>query len=195
MSHPGSARFNPTRRSVLASGAALTGLGSILGTGVFVSLGLAAGVAGPAVVLAVVLAAGVAACNGLSSAQLAARHPVSGGTYEYGYRELSPALGFTAGSFEFADDVRQCVPIFEAPTVRDTIARSGTKPSTTISLSWERRFGLVVRFDRALKITTWMRARRVLTRPSAVRIQPAFSSQSASHPRSRVPRVMDPAES
>ena len=84
-------------RVVGVGGAVLLGLGSILGTGVFVSLGLAAGVAGPAVVLAVVLAAGVAACNGLSSAQLAARHPVSGGTYEYGYRELSPALGFTAG--------------------------------------------------------------------------------------------------
>ena len=73
------------------------GLGSILGTGVFVSLGLAAGIAGPAVILAAALAAGVAACNGLSSAQLAARHPVSGGTYEYGYRLLTPELGFTAG--------------------------------------------------------------------------------------------------
>jgi APA family basic amino acid/polyamine antiporter len=28
---------------------------------------------------------------------LAANHPVSGGTYEYGYRWLSPSLGFTAG--------------------------------------------------------------------------------------------------
>lgn len=40
---------------------------------------------------------GVAALNGLSSAQLAASHPVSGGTYEYGYRYLNPTLGFTAG--------------------------------------------------------------------------------------------------
>ena len=73
------------------------GLGSILGTGIFVSIGIAAGVAGPSVVLAVALAAVVATFNGLSSAQLAASHPVSGGTYEYGYRYLSPALGFTAG--------------------------------------------------------------------------------------------------
>ena len=75
----------------------MLGLGSILGTGVFVSIGLGADVAGASVVLAVVLAAGVATCNGLSSAQLAANHPVSGGTYEYGYRWLSPRLGFTAG--------------------------------------------------------------------------------------------------
>jgi APA family basic amino acid/polyamine antiporter len=75
----------------------MMGLGSIVGTGVFVSIGIAAGVAGPSVVLAVVLAALLAGCNALSSAQLAASHPVSGGTYEYGYKYLSPALGFTAG--------------------------------------------------------------------------------------------------
>lgn len=73
------------------------GLGSILGTGIFVSVGIAAGVAGDAVLLAVALAAVVATFNGLSSAQLAASHPVSGGTYEYGYRYLNPTLGFTAG--------------------------------------------------------------------------------------------------
>lgn len=84
-------------RVVGIPGAVLMGLGSIIGTGVFVSVGVAAGVAGPAVVLAVVLAAIVAIFNGLSSAQLAASHPVSGGTYEYGYRYLNPALGFTAG--------------------------------------------------------------------------------------------------
>lgn len=73
------------------------GLGSIVGTGVFVSIGIAAGIAGSAVVLAVGIAAIVAMCNGLSAAQLAANHPVSGGTYEYGYRYLNPWLGFTAG--------------------------------------------------------------------------------------------------
>lgn len=77
--------------------AVMLGLGSIVGTGVFVSLGLGAGVAGPAVVLAIVLAAVLATCNGLSSAQLAAAHPVAGGTYAYGYKYLHPALGFTAG--------------------------------------------------------------------------------------------------
>lgn len=84
-------------RAVGVPGAVLMGLGSILGTGIFVSIGIAAGVAGSSVVLAVVLAAAVATFNGLSSAQLAASHPVSGGTYEYGYRYLNPTLGFTAG--------------------------------------------------------------------------------------------------
>jgi APA family basic amino acid/polyamine antiporter len=84
-------------RVVGIPGAVLMGLGSILGTGIFVSIGVAAGVTGPAVVVAVALAAVVATFNGLSSAQLAASHPVSGGTYEYGYRYLNPSLGFTAG--------------------------------------------------------------------------------------------------
>jgi APA family basic amino acid/polyamine antiporter len=85
------------KRVIGLPGAMMMGLGSIIGTGVFVSLGIGAGIAGPSVLLAIVLAAGVAMCNGLSSAQLAANHPVSGGTYEYGHRWLNPSLGFTAG--------------------------------------------------------------------------------------------------
>jgi len=73
------------------------GLGSILGTGVFVSLGIATGVVGTGVILAVALAALVAIANGLSSAQLAAAHPVSGGTYEYGHTFIHPFAGFSAG--------------------------------------------------------------------------------------------------
>jgi basic amino acid/polyamine antiporter, APA family len=85
------------RREVGLPGAILMGLGSIVGTGLFVSLGIAAGVAGYGILLALPLAALLALFNGLSSAQLAAAHPVSGGTYEYGYRFLSPGLGFSAG--------------------------------------------------------------------------------------------------
>lgn len=52
----------------------MMGLGSMVGTGVVVSIGIAAGVAGPAVILAIILAAGIATCNALSGAQLAASH-------------------------------------------------------------------------------------------------------------------------
>lgn len=101
-SPPNSAEHTPPpaaslKRELGVFGAVMMGLGSIVGTGVFVSIGIAAGIAGPAVILAIVLAAGVATANGLSSAQLAANHPVSGGTYEYGYRYLNPRLGFVAG--------------------------------------------------------------------------------------------------
>ena len=96
----GSMQDGPSRqlkRELGLGGATMMGLGSMVGTGVFVSIGIATGVAGPAVILAIVLAAAVATCNALSSAQLAASHAVSGGTYEYGYRYLNPTLGFTAG--------------------------------------------------------------------------------------------------
>ena len=85
------------RREVGTFGATMMGLGSIIGTGVFVSIGVAAGITGPSVVLAIAIGALVATFNGLSSAQLAANHPESGGTYEYGYRFLNPVLGFLAG--------------------------------------------------------------------------------------------------
>lgn len=94
---PPSAAAPALARVVGVPGAVFMGLGSILGTGVFVSVGIAAGVAGPSVVLAILFAGLVATFNGLSSAQLAASHPVSGGTYEYGYRYLTPTLGFLAG--------------------------------------------------------------------------------------------------
>jgi APA family basic amino acid/polyamine antiporter len=85
------------KRELGVFGATMMGLGSIVGTGIFVSVGLGAGIAGTMVIVAIALAALVATCNGLNSAQLAANHPVSGGTYEYGYKYLNPMLGFTAG--------------------------------------------------------------------------------------------------
>lgn len=79
------------------AGAIVLGLGSILGTGVFVSLAIATQLAGSYTMIAVLVAAIIALCNGLSAAQLAAAHPVSGGTYAYASRYLHPWAGFTAG--------------------------------------------------------------------------------------------------
>ncbi len=89
--------YNRLKRELGIVGATMMGLGSIVGTGIFVSIGVAAGSAGPSVILAIALAAIVATCNAFSSAQLAASHAVSGGTYEYGYRYLHSWFGFTAG--------------------------------------------------------------------------------------------------
>ncbi|MFZ4814024.1 MAG: APC family permease [Phototrophicaceae bacterium] len=85
------------KRELGIFGATVMGLGSIIGTGVFVSIAIATQATGTSVIFAVVLASFVAIFNGLNSAQLAADHPVSGGTYEYGYRYLNPTLGFIAG--------------------------------------------------------------------------------------------------
>ena len=73
------------------------GVGAVVGAGLFVVLGIAAGVAGPAFILSFIPAAIAATCNGLSSAQLARRYPEAGGTYRYGYEVLHPLAGFSAG--------------------------------------------------------------------------------------------------
>jgi len=88
---------NELKRDLKTPGAILMGLGSIVGTGIFVSIAIATQVAGTGIVIAIVIAAALATLNGLSSAQLAAAHPVSGGTYEYGNRFLNSYFGFTAG--------------------------------------------------------------------------------------------------
>jgi len=88
---------NELRRDITLIDAVGIGLGAIIGAGIFVVTGLAAGVAGPAFLVGLVIAGIAATCNALSSAELAATYPQSGGTYEYGYVLLSPSLGFAAG--------------------------------------------------------------------------------------------------
>lgn len=89
--------FSELKRELGLGGAIVTGLGSIVGTGAFVAIGVASGRWGGAVFWAIPLAAIVAVFNGMSSAFLAGRFPVAGGTYEYGYQALNPWLGFSAG--------------------------------------------------------------------------------------------------
>ncbi len=84
-------------RSLTLKDAVGVGLGAIIGAGIFVVTGIAAGVSGPAFLVGLLVAGIIATFNALSSAQLASRYPHSGGTYEYGYILISPAFGFSAG--------------------------------------------------------------------------------------------------
>ncbi|MCC5876223.1 MAG: amino acid permease [Candidatus Sumerlaeia bacterium] len=86
------------KRELNTGHALLLGLGSIFGTGVFVTIGLSAGLAGSWVIPAIMVAGLLATLNALNSAQLAAAYPVSGGAYEYGHRLLGPNWGFGAGA-------------------------------------------------------------------------------------------------
>lgn len=61
----------------------MLGLGAMLGAGVFTAFTPAARAAGGWLLLALVLAAVVATCNAVSSADLAANYPQSGGAYVY----------------------------------------------------------------------------------------------------------------
>lgn len=84
------------RRLTLADAVAI-GLGSMIGAGVFAVWAPAIGVAGSGILIALAIAAVVAYCNATSSAQLAAAHPVAGGTYAYARAEIGPWRGFIAG--------------------------------------------------------------------------------------------------
>ncbi|PCE14449.1 transporter [Microbacterium sp. SZ1] len=75
----------------------MIGLGSMVGAGVFSVWGPAIGVAGNGILVALGIAAVVAFCNATASAQLAAAHPVAGGTYAYARAEIGPWWGFVAG--------------------------------------------------------------------------------------------------
>lgn len=85
-----------TRRLGTAD-AVVIGLGSMVGAGVFVVFAPAAAAAGSALLLSLAIAAVVAFCNATSSARLAARYPVSGGSYVYGRERLGEFWGYLAG--------------------------------------------------------------------------------------------------
>ena len=72
-------------------------LGSIIGAGIFVILGAAAAVAGPALILSVLIAAVVSLLTGLSTAELSRLYPRSGGVYVFARETLSDSLGFLVG--------------------------------------------------------------------------------------------------
>jgi APA family basic amino acid/polyamine antiporter len=77
--------------------AALIGVGSMVGAGVFAVWAPAAEAAGSLLLVSLLVAGVVAYCNAASSAQLAAVYPVSGGTYAYGRERLGPWWGYAAG--------------------------------------------------------------------------------------------------
>ena len=85
------------QRRLGVTDAVLIGMGSMIGAGIFVALGPAAGAAGSGLLLALALAGVVAYCNATSSARLAALYPQSGGTYVYGRERLGDFWGYLAG--------------------------------------------------------------------------------------------------
>ncbi|OIU85430.1 APC family permease [Microbacterium sp. AR7-10] len=87
----------PLARRLTLVDAVAIGLGSMIGAGVFAVWSPALGVAGSGILIALAIAALVAFCNATSSAQLAAVHPVAGGTYAYARAEIGPWSGFIAG--------------------------------------------------------------------------------------------------
>lgn len=97
MSRPGGPAVPELDRRLGLADAVVLGIGSMLGAGVFAVLAPAAAAAGPALLLGLGLAAVVAYANAMSTAQLAAAMPTSGGAYRYGRERLGPWWGYAAG--------------------------------------------------------------------------------------------------
>lgn len=74
------------------------GVGATIGTGIFIVLGSAVPVAGPAVIWSFVIAGTVAGLTAVCYAELASAVPVSGSSYSYAYATLGelPAMGVAA---------------------------------------------------------------------------------------------------
>jgi APA family basic amino acid/polyamine antiporter len=86
------------KKTLGASALTLLGVGAIIGTGIFVLTGQAAGKhAGPAVVVSMVIAGVVSALAALCYSEFAASVPISGSAYTYGYATLGEFVAWIIG--------------------------------------------------------------------------------------------------
>jgi len=72
-------------------------VGAVIGAGIYVVVGIAAGYAGSALAVSMVLAALVSVFTALSFCELTAWQPLEGSIYEYAYQLISPLAGFLTG--------------------------------------------------------------------------------------------------
>ncbi len=89
-------------------GATSIGTGALMGAGVYVLIGLAAGVAGPSVWLSYIICGALAFLTTLLYADLARLVPISGGGYANAYESLGSLGGFVTGWFLALGSVFAC---------------------------------------------------------------------------------------
>ncbi len=86
------------KKALSALDLTMLGIGAIIGTGIFVLTGQAAGKhAGPAVVISMIVAGIVSACAALCYSEFAASVPISGSAYAYGYGTLGEFIAWIIG--------------------------------------------------------------------------------------------------
>ncbi|MBV6652470.1 MAG: amino acid permease [Mameliella sp.] len=95
-------------RTIGLFGATTIGVGALMGAGVYVLIGLAAGVAGPSVWISYILCGGLAFLTTLLFAEMAKLVPISGGGYAYTYQSLGKLGGFVTGWFLALGSIFAC---------------------------------------------------------------------------------------
>jgi APA family basic amino acid/polyamine antiporter len=93
LTHPGS----ELKRTMGVGHLTMISIGATLGTGIFVVLGEAVPLAGPAIVVSFVLAGITALFSALSYAELAGLIPASGSSYSYTYATLGEIVAWVCG--------------------------------------------------------------------------------------------------
>ncbi len=92
------------KRNIGVWGAASIGIGAIIGTGIFVLIGVASGLAGPSVVISFIIAGFTALLTGLSASELSSFITEEGGGYIYTTKAFGNFPGFVVGwikSFDY----------------------------------------------------------------------------------------------
>src|SRR5436190_14064145 len=86
------------KKALTAIDLTMLGIGAIIGTGIFVLTGQAAGKhAGPAVIISMIIAGIVSAFAALCYSEFAASVPISGSAYAYGYGTLGEFVAWIIG--------------------------------------------------------------------------------------------------
>lgn len=102
-------------------------VGAIIGGGIFVVIGITAGIAGSALIISMLIASLIALLTALSFSELAKWQPITGSVYEYAHQLISNFSGFLTGlmwiisntfigagvSLGFAYYLTAIIPIFQ----------------------------------------------------------------------------------
>ncbi|EGG42310.1 Amino acid transporter [Candidatus Nitrosarchaeum limnium SFB1] len=91
------------KRSIGTFGAASVGIANIIGAGIFVLSGVAAGIAGPAVILSFGIAGIIAMLTALSAAELSSFITETGASYAYTKKAFGRFWSFLVGWFKYFD--------------------------------------------------------------------------------------------
>ena len=85
------------KRKLTSFDLAALGIGSVVGTGIFVSTGQGAKLAGPAVIISFIVAAITSGLCALTYSELSSMFPVSGSTYSYSYIAFGEVVAWIIG--------------------------------------------------------------------------------------------------
>lgn len=125
------------KRNVGLFGAASVGIANIIGAGIFVVSGVAAGLAGPSVILSFLIAGFIALMAALSSAELASFITETGASYAFTKRAFGKFASFLVGWFKYFDYIvgAAAVSVGFASYFTELFGLRGTAPLILVATS------------------------------------------------------------